>query len=295
VLGRPAPAPGEESEANIRSVSANYFSLMGVPLGRGRAFADSDRAGLPEVVVINQTLATRLFGAQDPVGQRIRFTFAPDQPAREIVGVVGDEKMGALDKAASPVLYTHLAQDATLSVGVALKVAGDAGATVGLARAVRSELRALDAGMVVSEVRTVDELVDAAPWMFLRRFPTLLVGVFAALALLLAMVGVYGVIAYSVGQRVQELGVRLALGAQRGQVQWLVVRQGLTVALLGITLGGCAAFALAKLLQSQLFEVSPADPTVLLGGSAVLLAVALLASWLPARRASRVDPAAALR
>jgi len=209
-----------------------------------------------------------------------------------VVGVVGDEKMGALDKAASPVLYTPMAQDTALTVGVALKVAG---AAVGLPRAVRAELRALDAGMVVSEVRTVDELVDAAPWMFLRRFPTLLVGVFAALALLLAMVGVYGVIAYSVGQRVQELGVRLALGAQRGQVQWLVVRQGLTVALLGIALGGCAAFALAKLLQSQLFEVSPADPTVLLGGAAVLLAVSLLASWLPARRASRVDPAAALR
>jgi putative ABC transport system permease protein len=292
VEGRPPPVQGEESEAHLRSITSNYFRTLSVPLVRGRAFAGTDDVAAPEVVIINETLAAKLFPGQDPVGQRVRFTFNSEQKPREIVGVVGDERMAGLDAEATPIVYTPDAQNASSRAILVVRMKPGAAS---VAAALRTELRAEDPGLVLSDARTMEDLVATAPWLFLRRYPTLVVGVFAAVALLLAMVGVYGVMAYSLSQRSRELAIRMALGASKQDVLSMVVRQGASLALLGVGLGLLGSLALSRVLQRVLFGVSAADPAVLAGGAGVLVLMGVLASYLPALRASRVDPASALR
>jgi putative ABC transport system permease protein len=289
--GRPAPPPGEEVESNIRDVSSSYFRVMSVPLIRGRYFTDQDTAQTPPVLIINQTLANRLFPGQDAVGQRLIYPKL-EMPPFEIVGVVGDEKVTGLDKAITPVVYGPYLQAPNNSISLVVRTNSDPNS---IAMAVRSEIQALDPDLPVFDVRTMGQIIDSSPSTFLRRYPAFLIGVFATVALALAMIGIYGVISYSVTQRTHEIGVRMALGARQLDIFKMILGQGLILTLIGIGSGLLAALLLTRFLSSLLFGVSAADPLTYIAVSLPLIAVALLACYIPARRATRVDPMVALR
>jgi predicted permease len=281
-----------DHEANIRDVSANYFAMMKIPLGSGRAFDARDREGAPNVVIVNRALARQMFPGSDAVGRKITFTFAKDQPPREIVGVVGDEKLAALDAPATPIVYLPFTQDASSAFSFALRSTGDPAALAGAARAAVNEI---DPTVPIFALQTMDALVQGSPAMFLRRFPVLVGGAFAALALLLAVVGVYGVVSYSVNERTREIGIRRAIGAQAGDIRAMVVRQAMLPVAIGIAAGVPVALALSRVWQGMLYETSATDPATLVVAAVVLGLVASVAGLLPARRAARVDPMEAMR
>ena len=291
--GQPVPAPGTETEANLRNISAGYFRVMGVPIVAGREFSERDTKDAPPAVVVNQTLAARVFPGEEAVGQRLVFTGGGGPPV-EIVGVVGDERVNGLDAVVTPVVYYPYLQDTPPppGTGVLVRTQGDASA---LAGAVRGEVRALEPAALVFGVRTMEEIIADSPAAFMRRYPTLLIGVFAAVAFLLASVGIYGVVSYTVSQQTHEIGVRMALGARTSDVLRLVVGRGMAMALVGVSVGLIGAFALTRLMSSLLFGVSPTDPQTFALVAALLVAVALAACLVPARRATRVDPMTALR
>ncbi|HEX8140371.1 MAG TPA: ABC transporter permease [Pyrinomonadaceae bacterium] len=291
VEGRPAPPPGEELEANFREVSTGYFRTMGVPLIAGRNFTERDKVGTPEVVLINQTMAHRLFPGENPVGQRLNFA-SMQVKGLEIVGVVGDEKVTGLDSATTPVMYVAFLQDPGRTLNLVVRTTSD---PLSVAGAVRSEIGSLDPDLAVFEVRTMEQLIDNAPSTFLRRYPAFLIGVFAGVALLLAMVGIYGVISYSVAQRTHEIGVRMALGAQRSDIFKMILGQGLLLTFAGVGCGLVAALILTRFLASLLFGVSTTDPLTYLAVSLPLILSAMLACYMPARKATKVDPMVALR
>ncbi|HKE19999.1 MAG TPA: FtsX-like permease family protein, partial [Kofleriaceae bacterium] len=285
--GRPPPPGQLEPEANIRDISPGYFATMGIALREGRAFTAADRAGGEEVVIVNQTLADRLL-PDGAVGQRIRFTFAPTQKPRRIVGVVADERLGPLDQLPRPAVYMPYVQGP--NAGISLVVRGAVGGN-DIARVVRG----FDADIPVSDVGSMEERVARAPWMFVRRFPALLVGAFAGLALLLTAIGIYGVLSYTVRQRTHEIGIRRAVGADRSHILHLVVGRAAALVGTGVLVGLVCALAGARLVSSLLFGVSPWDPTTLVAVAVGLLVIGLVASWPPARAALRVDPMEALR
>jgi putative ABC transport system permease protein len=292
VEGQPAPDLGNKPEANVRTISTNYFAVMGIPLIKGRTFTESDNATAPNSLVINQTLANRFFPDQDPVGQRIAFGFDPERRPWLILGVVGDEKVTAIDARTTPVIYFHYEQDAESYMGVLVRTSSDPTNLIG---AVRSEINAIDQDIPMYSVMTMEQMISNSQATFMRRYPTLLIGVLAAVALLLAAVGIYGVISYSVTQRTHEIGIRMALGAQKRDIIKLVVGQGLILMLTGLGIGMGAAFALTRFLSSILFGVSATDTISFAAVSALLAIVALIACYIPARRAARVDPMIALR
>jgi len=292
IEGRPAPAPGQAPEANTRDVSPNYFSVMGIPLLHGRFFTEQDKPGAPLVLIINKTLADKLFPGEDAVGHRFVFAFDSHPMAAEIVGVVGNEQLGALDKALTPVLYSSSLQSNDTDFTLLVRTAAD---PASVTAAVRSELANIDPDVLVSSAVTLRHVIADSPSVFLRRFPALLIGVFAVLAVLLSAVGIYGVLSYLVTQRTREIGVRLALGAQRGNILRLLLGDGLRLAGFGIAIGLVAALAAMRLLSGLLFGVAPTDALVLLGVTALITLVALGACALPAMRATRVDPVVALR
>ena len=289
--GRPAPAPGEEIECNIRDVNSSYFRVMNVPLIRGRYFTDQDTAETPPVLIINQTLANRLFPGEETVGKRLIYPKI-EMPPFEIVGVVGDEKVTGLDKAITPVVYGPYLQAPNNGISLVVRTGSDPNA---IARAVRGEIQALDADLPVFDVRTMGQIIDSSQSTFLRRYPAFLIGVFASVALLLAMVGIYGVISYSVTQRTHEIGVRMALGARQRDIFKMILGQGLILTLVGTGCGLLAAFVLTRFLSSLLFGVSATDPLTYIAVSLPLIGVALAACYIPARKATRVDPMVALR
>ena len=291
VVGRPAP-PGDWSESHLRMVSPGYFDVMGVPVVRGRGFGERDRVGAPSVLLVNQTFADRIFPGEDPAGQRITFSFTEGQPPFEIVGVVGDEKIKSLDSQTTPVIYFPMLQNADTSTALVVRTASDPEGVVG---ALRGELRALDPEAPLFGVRTMERVIADAPATFMRRYPAYLIGVFAAVALVLASVGIYGVISYAVSQRTHELAIRAALGARRRDLLGLMLRQGMALALVGVAAGVLGALALTRLMASLLYGVSATDPAVYAGVAALLLTVAVLACLVPARRATKVDPIQALR
>ena len=292
VVGRQTPA-SDLTEAHLRTVSANYFEVLGIPLVRGRAFGERDDVKAPPVLLVNQTYAERVFPGEDPVGRRATFKFTGDMQF-EIVGVVGDEKVTSLDARTTPVVYFHSRQDSYFD-SAALVARTDAADPLALASAVRDEVRALDPEVPVFAVQTLEQMVAGSRAAFMRRYPAYLTGVFACVALLLALVGIYGVVSYSVAQRTHELAVRVALGARTRDVLRLVLGHGLLLALVGIALGALGALALTRLISGLLFGVSAADPGVYLVVALLLAAVALLACLVPARRATKVDPMVALR
>jgi putative ABC transport system permease protein len=291
VEGEPAQPPGQETEANIRVAGASYFPALGVPLAQGRNFVESDRADATRVVIINQSLAEKLFGGRSAVGRRLLFPSFPNQTV-EIVGVVGDVKTTGLDQAVRPVLYYPFTQNASIATNLVLRAKADAAA---VANAARNECRALEPDVAIFNVQTMDTLIEQTPAAFMRRGPAWLTGIFAGVALLLAALGVYGVVSYSVSQRTREIGVRMALGARRADILKLVFRQGLSLTLIGIASGTVAALALTRWLDSLLYEVSARDPLTFALVIGALTLVALLACYIPARRAAKVEPVVSLR
>lgn len=283
---------GEHNEVNERSVSSDYFETLQARHLRGRTFTDAEDLTKPRVVVINQALANKYFPGEDPIGQRIGDTDLSPGSIREIIGIVDDIREGALDAEIWPAIYEPFNQypDADFKLVVRTTPAEQS-----LITTVSDAIRGIDARINISNQTTMTERVNNAPTVYLRRSSTWLVGGFAAIALLLGVVGLYGVIAYSVSQRTREIGVRIALGAQRSAVYRLILKEAGVLALAGIVIGtGCAILA-ASLMRKLLFGTPPWDITTLIGVAAVLGASALVASFLPARRAASVDPMSALR
>ena len=300
IRGRPPAGPEQYTMAGYRAVSGRYFETLGIPLKKGRFLDDRDRQASARVIVINETMARQHFPHDEPLGQRIQLGATPepdsDFPYMEVVGVVGDVRQQP-DADARAEMYVPYAQypDDLLrrmytNVNLVVRTASTPSALAGSVRAV---VREIDPDQPLANVRTLDEVLAAS--VSQPRFRTMLLAVFAGIALLLAGIGVYGLLAHGVTQRLAEFGVRMALGASPAGVQALVLRQGIALALTGIGVGLTVTLAAVRALNSVLFEVTPWDPLAWAGASATLLFVALLASWLPARRALRVDPVEVLR
>ena len=288
VVGRP-PAGANAPQAQMRTVSREYFEVMGIRLLAGRAFAPEDARASSPPVIVNDAFRAQILGNQDPIGQRLTFVFSGDRQF-EIVGVVADENVGSLDEVARPVMYSSFQGGDAMNLLV--RGRDDVRHLIG---AVRGAARELEPETVLSGIRSMDELIAGSPATFLRRYPLLIVGSFAGLALLLACVGIYGVVSYSVTQRTREFGVRIALGAQRGDVLRLVLNQGLALTAGGLAVGLLGSLLVARVLKAYLFGVAPGDPWALSATACLLASVATLACLVPALRATRVDPCQALR
>ncbi|MEK6410812.1 MAG: ABC transporter permease [Acidobacteriota bacterium] len=291
IEGRPVPTGAEAIEVPLDSISPSYFRAMGIPLLRGREFDDRDVDGATPVVIINQTFANRFFEGEDPIGKRFVYGGpAPQNPWITIVGVVADMRRTGFDKAPRPETFLPEAQNPDNALTIVARTATDPASFAG---ALRNEVWAIDKDQSVYDIKTMHQTLSEK--MSQRRFNMLLLGVFAAVALTLAAVGIYGVMSYSVTQRSHEIGIRIALGAQRGDVLKLIVGQGITMALIGVSIGLGAAFVLTRLMSTLLFGVSATDPITFGAIALVLTGVALVASLVPAHRATKVDPMAALR
>jgi predicted permease len=273
---------------NIQTFEPGYVETMRVPLLAGREFSERDDAQAPKVVMVNQTLAQRFWPQENPIGKHI--LLGRGTTPSEVAGVLGDVRNASLAADVSPEIYLPFPQLPWASMNLVVRTAGD---PHGFVAAVRGRVLAVDKDQPVTAVATMEEVMEqaAAP----PRFTAWLLSALAAMALVLAVVGIYGAIAYSVAERTEEMGVRLALGAGRADIVRLVLRQGLLLALGGTGVGLVASLGLTRLLESQIYRVSVTDPITFAGCAAVFTAVAALASYLPARRAMRVDPMAALR
>ncbi|MCW5971278.1 MAG: ABC transporter permease [Blastocatellales bacterium] len=291
IQGRPSASDQHPPIAYMIHASRDYFAALNLPLRRGRYFNAADSADAPCVMLVNETTARRFFANEDALGQRINRSSEREPRWCEIVGVVGDAKYNGLADDVQPAIYQHLPQAPSWNVFLLIRTEGND--PLSLAAAVRNEIGSIDPGLPVSRVETLEHRFDIA--VAQPRFRTTLIALFAALALALAAVGIYGVISYSVSQRTHEVGVRMALGAQKGDVVRMVLGDGARLAGAGVLLGLGASFALTGMLETLLFDVSATDWTTFGGISVLLAAVALLACWLPARRAARVDPMIALR
>lgn len=292
VEGQPI-APGETAPlAPALFVSPDYFRALGVPLLKGRYFTDADTANSPNVTIISDTMARQFFPGEDPLGKRIKLggPERPNAPWMEVVGVVGDVKYNGLDIASEPVFYRALEQAAFRLNYLVVRTKND---PMTLVPAIRSEVASIDSDLPISRIKTMDQIMSES--VAQPRFRTLLLGVFGAVALLLAAVGIYGVMAYTVSQRQREIGIRMALGAQQSDILKMVVRQGVTLALVGTGIGLAGAFAASRFIAKLLFGVSATDLTTFLGIAFLLAVVATAACYIPARRATRVDPMVALR
>jgi putative ABC transport system permease protein len=286
IEGLPARADVNQGAA-INIVSPGYLHAIGVPLISGRAFTPLDSAEAPKVVILNHTCARTFFPHEDPIGKRIRIA---GMEWATIVGVVGDLRQGGLVSRPEPEIFVPHLQMSYSGMALVIRSTQD---PLRLAGALRSRVESLDKSLAIYEVMTMDELM--AQQVASRKFNMALLGLFAFLALVLAAVGIYGVMTYTVTQRTHEIGIRMALGAKQLDVLCLVLRQGTILAALGIGIGFVGALALTRLLSSLLYDVRPRDPVTFVVVSATLGGVALLATYLPARRAAKVDPIVALR
>jgi putative ABC transport system permease protein len=292
VEGRAPFAPGQAPTADRRIVSPNYHETARVPLLKGRLLTEQDRAGAQPVMLINETFARRIFAGEEPVGRRLVFGTGAQAVVREIVGVVGDVRHAGLEQEAGLEYYLPFGQHNFARMTVVARAAEGTDPNA-LAAPLRAIVREADGGAPVFNVRTMDQLLSRS--VARRRFQMLLLGGFAAAALLLAALGIYGVMSYAVTQRTHEIGVRVALGARPADVLRMIVGQGMLLAALGVGAGLAAAFALTRVMRSLLYEVSATDPATFAAVAAVLAAVAFVSCYLPARRATKVDPMVALR
>jgi predicted permease len=290
VEGRPLAADRTPPRSAWQSASAEYFETAGIPLIRGRTLTAGDRAGSMRVMVVNEAFADVAFPGEDPVGQRVRATPATADEFATIIGVVGSVRHDSLTVEPRPEIYVAATQVRFGANSIVVRTAGDPAA---LAPVLRERIRALDASAVITHLMTMDALIGSTTHR--RQAVLTLFAAFAGIGLVLGLVGIWGVVAFGVRERVREIGIRMALGAERRTVTGLVVRQGLTWALAGILIGWPAALALARLLEGLVFGVSTADPVTFTIIPIVLTAIAAMAAWLPARRAARVDPASVLR
>ena len=292
VQGKPEPV-GSEPNADYRTVSANYFQVASIPLLAGREFTEQDTVTSPDVVVINEELAQRFFPGEDPVGKRLQIATERSR-FREIVGVVGNARLSGLDAKIDPAIYVPLPQNtwpqALRNSFLAVRTKVDPHS---LAQAIRGELRSLDPSLPITQVRSMEEIVHES--LAGRRFSMSLLTIFGVVALVLAAVGIYGVISYGVTQRSHELGVRMALGAQPSDILKMVIGGGIKLTVLGVSLGVAGAVAVTRLMTGLLYQVSATDPLTLVGVALVLTSVAIGACYIPSRRATRVDPMVALQ
>ncbi len=294
VSGRPPVPPAQEPSMQVRVATPDYFSTVGIPLKRGRGFTEDDKAGTPRVVLITESAAREFFPAEDPIGKTITLGWGrgagKPKAGGEVVGIVGDVKDAGLNEPNPPQIYLPMRQWPVSFMTVVLKTAVP---PASLAEAVRAEVYAVDANLPVSNVSTLDTIV--AKSISQQRFYMLLLTMFACLALVLAAIGIFGVLSYAVSQRTREIGIRMALGAEGRTVVYLIVRQAMVLAVFGVAAGTIAALFVSQTMTKMLFGVTPTDPVTFAGVAAVLMGVALFASYLPARRATRVDPIDALR
>jgi len=307
IEGRPEPPAAAHQLAAVRAVTNDYFHALRIPLRKGRFFSDADnRVALPLIryhdkqpypahfndpqavpaIIINEEMARQYWPNEDPIGKRLRIILSP---WITVVGVVGDIHHNALNTPPNPEMYLSHLQEPSGYLAVLLRTSSD---PLQLAAAAREEIRSLDKDLPV-KLNTMDQVLSQS--VAGQRFNTLMLGIFAALAVTLATVGVFGVINYSVAQRTHEIGIRLALGAQRRDVFKLIVGQGLILAVLGVSIGALGAFAVTRLITSLLFSVSPTDAATFVLVSVLMTVVAMFACYIPARRATKVDPLVALR
>jgi predicted permease len=291
VEGR-VPLPGEKFlNADERVVAGHYFEAMEIPLRRGRFFNEQDDTNTPVAVIVDEHMADQLWPAQDPIGKRIHIVeLQSKDPWQTVVGVVGRVKQDSLDSDPRIAFYLAHTQFPTRAMTVALR---SRTAPAAMLSAARSELRNLDADLPMYYVRTMEQRVNES--LAKRRFSMMLLGIFASLALALAAIGIYGVMAYLVNQGTRELGIRIALGASQHSIVSLVVRQGMVLAVAGVTIGLAAAFLLTRLIRTLLFGVEASDPITFAGISLLLAMITLLACYIPARRAAQIDPLISLR
>ncbi|HEY0003690.1 MAG TPA: ABC transporter permease [Pyrinomonadaceae bacterium] len=290
IEGRPEPPPGEKLTLDVRVVDQNYFRTMSIPLLKGRNFNAREMNEAAHVVIINEALARKHFPGEDPIGKRLTINMkGPENAPSEIIGVVGDVKHAGLDIEPRGMSYWPHAELAYPFMTLVIRTETD---PQGIASSVQREVRAMDKDQPLADVRTMETVL--ADSVARARFSTLLLSIFAGVALLLSAVGIYGVMAYSVSQRTHEIGIRMALGAQARDILRLVVRQGMLLVLLGVVIGLGASFALTRFMKSLLFGIEAHDPLTLLSVSLILAAIALLACLIPAHRATKVDPMIAL-
>ncbi len=286
--------PGESTEINSSFVAPEYFETLRIPLLQGRTFQQQDNANAPGVALINEAFARRYWPGQPPLGKRIQMgavrSGVNDAPYLTVIGVVKDGKYATLGEEATPFIYLKLAQNFVLAPTLIARTQGN---PLDSLPAVRSEVAALDKNLPLYDVKAMRQHLGLA--LLPARLAGSVLGIFGLVALTLAVAGIYGVMAYAVAQRTREIGIRMALGANARDVLRLVTRQGMTLALIGMAIGLTAALALTQLLKSLLFGVSATDPLTFVVITLLLMVVALLACWIPARRATKVDPMIALR
>jgi len=291
VEGRPT-ATGQEDECQIITVSTGYFSSLKIPLADGRFFNARDVQAAPDVVVVSRAFAKAYFPGENPVGKRIRFTYSAQNPFLQIVGVAADTASIDLAAPPPPIIYAPNDQGPSTYLSFMVRTGGEPDAFVGAARAALQEM---DPQLPLIQPQSLEQIANQSPSVFLRRYPSYLIGSLAALALALAVVGLYGLISHMVLQRTREIGIRVALGAQRRDILRMVLRQGIRATVAGVAIGVVAGLALTRLLRSLLYGVTPGDWLTFLSVAVLLLVVALAACSIPARRATRVDPIVALR
>jgi putative ABC transport system permease protein len=289
-----APRPGAIYDANNRVITPGYFETMRTPMKRGRAFDERDGANAPLVAIVNQTMARQYWAGEDPIGRRLKVGGAiSPMPWLTIVGVVQDVRQMGLDEPTRSEMYFpywQAAWDWMVPRDLVIRTAGD---PLQLANSARQAIASIDRNQPVSEIRTLDDLLDHE--VAQRRVQATLLGAFAVLALVLACVGIYGVLSYLVAQRTQEIGVRLALGADARDIFRSVAGRGMALTGAGIAVGIVGALMLSRLIAGMLYGVAANDPLTLVGASVTFAVVALAACWIPARRAAKVDPMSALR
>jgi putative ABC transport system permease protein len=288
IEGHPDPEPGKELIINMSSVSPGYFHTLGVPIMKGRDFSDRDNKDAPEAAIINNDLARTYFPNEDPIGKRMKFTDAESWIS--IVGVTGDVKQLGQDIGVKPEIYFPYLQVPAASMSVVVRTANG---PLSLTGAVKTQIQIIDKDLPIDDVKTMQQLLANSNSG--RRFNLILLTGFALVALVLAMVGIYGVMSYTVAQRTHEIGIRVAVGAQSRDVFRMVIGQGMVLALVGVAFGLAGAFALTRLMTSMLFGVEPTDPATFISIAVLLTGVALLACYIPGRRATKVDPLVALR
>ncbi|MGC2269318.1 MAG: FtsX-like permease family protein, partial [Candidatus Acidiferrales bacterium] len=290
IEGRPADSE-RLPVAEIAGVSPSYFDILGTPLLSGRVFAESDDTNSQRVAVIDQTLANRYWPGQSPLGQHIQFTqFNPQNPWMTIVGVVGDVKSDGFDAPTAPHVYISVYQFPPYASVVFLRTNGNPGS---LGDQIRADVQSIDSNLPLFSVRTMDEVIARS--MAERRFALEILSVFACVALLLAAIGIYGVMSYTFSRRIHEIGIRVALGAQRADILRMVLGEGMQLVAFGLLAGLIGATILTRFLRTLLFDITSTDPLVFASIATLLAAVALFASYIPARRATHVDPLVALR
>jgi putative ABC transport system permease protein len=285
---RELPARGMEPQVMFNTAMPNYFETIGIPFIKGRLFGPQDQINTPPVLIINQTMARRFWPDQDPIGKQIKF--AEDSSTASIIGVVGDAKHYLIEEESRPQAYVPYSQQPGYFATVVIRTTVE---PLALTESVRQALWKVDADQPMWKIRTVEWLVNRS--VADRKFLMALMVIFASLALVLTMIGLYGVISYLVNQRTQEIGIRMALGAQMGDILRMVLKQGMVLVLIGVALGLGSAWLMTRLMSRLLFQVSATDPLTFGSIALLLMVVALLACYVPARRATKVDPLVALR